>query len=141
MAGEPAQLSVEMAVSTWLSKPLSPTDDIVTRSHPDGISAPALAAVSFSAHPRPLSLPPPVPPVSPVPQRPRRTAAAALRTAILQFLKTRNPRFHKPGETERLRSCSRPASCAGCCPIASHGGHGGRGKAEASGRLRAARWP
>lgn len=102
------------------------------KSYPAVLPALATAAVSFGAHPRPLSLPPPVPLSD---QCPRRTAAAALGMAIPPlplFPGTRNPKFHQPGETEGLLSRSRPGSRTGALPVASRGGPGGRERAEAS---------
>lgn len=98
-------------------------------AYPAGLPVLAIAAVSFSAHRRPRSLPP----VPPAPLRPRRTAAAALGMLPL-FPGTRNPRFHQPAETRGCRpwSRSRPGSRTGAHPVASRGGPGGRERAKAS---------
>lgn len=115
-----------VAVLKWLFRSRSFNDcSLQTLSPPNvfpgGLQALAIVARSFSALPAP------------------RVPRAALGTAIPLlplFAERRDPRFHQPDKTEKLRSCcrsrSRPCSHAGALPAASHGGLGGREKAEAS---------
>lgn len=78
-AWESPRSSLEMIFSFWLFKTPFSADDINAKSMPRGALALAKVALSFRAHLRPLSM---QPPVLPAPQCPRRTAGAALGTAI-----------------------------------------------------------